>query len=240
MIWICTINNHGSYLPVMLIDYGSDEINAFILNVAVSTSIFTEDLIESTNKVLNKLNIFPEFYIQDGNKIYDECVLVIQSCSRILFTTLKACDVHDIELTKYFSSHEIFKESVENVMELNTLIEHNKLVFTPAGRMKNLKFDDEVFSPVLGASLLKEIANNSENFQEFSEMRFYIGTLFDAFKIIWDRKNMQQTDLEQNTREFIEVTHINIFLKLEALQIYKYCRPLQNCHAFENMCQIIQ
>lgn len=204
-IWICTINNHGNYLAIMLIDYGSEAINAFPINVAVSTSIFLENLIEETKHFLNAIHIFPKMFIQDGQSINNTSVVAINSCSRTVFSTLKNVDIHDVEYSKFYSSKDYFSSSLKYVPELKAIICYNEMAFGPAGRKENMKFEPAAFSPELGDKLLKYIAHQCRNQNEFNEIEKYIGTLFDIFNIIWERQNMQRMSLELNSKEFIEV-----------------------------------
>lgn len=74
------MNGHGKYLAVTLIDYGSEEINAFIVNVGVSSSIFNKSIVELTNKFLAEIEIKPKFYLQDAENLAEE-----YCCNTIMF-----------------------------------------------------------------------------------------------------------------------------------------------------------
>lgn len=205
MIWFCTINNHGKYLPVMLIDFSSETYNAFFVDVAVSSSIYNQSLISGTKTFLNSLEIFPNAYLQDGESIDLQSILTVQSCSRMLFSTLNKCDVHDKSMMKYFSSCEVFKAAIKEVPKMEKAVEQNVLVCSPAGRFRNMRFDDKVFSYNFGSKLIKKIAKYTSE-KRFQDMRHYIGTLFDAFKLLWDRQNTE--NLERNAKDFVEVGYL--------------------------------
>lgn len=192
MIWFCTVNNHGKFLAILLIDYGSEETNVFFVNVAVATSIYRQSLIKQTNEFLKTLQIIPEAYMQDGENIQYDSTVTIQSCSRILFSTLKTCDIHDKKYDKYYTSSNVFSAALEEVPQMNKTIQMNDLVNQPIGRHHDIKFNQNVFSNNSVLKLITKIAKYSSK-NRFEEIRKYILTLLDAFKIMWDRQGLTES-----------------------------------------------
>lgn len=204
IIWICTVNNHGPYLPVMLIDFGGDSINAFFVNVAISTGSFTINIIFITKTFLQKMNIEPNAFIQDGDSIWNDSTLSVVTCSRMLFSTLQKLNVNDRLYTKFFSSYKIFRAAFNQLPNLQRLVKQNRMRNGTDGRRMNFRFNTAVFSEHLGNELIEMIALYSAP-NVFVHVRHYIGTLFDAFRILWNRENLPDEHLEENAREYVQV-----------------------------------
>lgn len=196
--------------------YGSTEINAFISNVSVSSTSSYEPLMELTNKILEEVQIYPKAYFVDGLGCTEESIIVVQTMSRMIFSTMENFDIFDKHYSKMYSCGAIFRNSIDEIPELKQQIIQNALVFTPKGRTYNLKFDPVVFSPVMGNKLLKEISRNCPTENDFNDMKDYFVPLFDAFKLIWDRKNMSELELERNSNSIINaVSELPIEIKLQ-------------------------
>lgn len=134
MIWMATANGHGKFIAITLADYGSNEINAFIVNVAAATSIFYETLFKETKEALKEAQTFPLAMFQDGDNIHDDSILVVHKLSRILFTSLKDFDVIDKGSLKYHFCGTIFSQSMNEVEELKETTKTNenllKIIFS--------------------------------------------------------------------------------------------------------------
>lgn len=205
-IWLCTINGHGKFLAVTLIDYGSSEINAFTVNVGVSSSIFNKGIIKLTYKVLAEVEIEPNIYLQDAENLVDESVVAIQSCSMLIFTGLKAFDVLNQDFTVQYSSAIAFKKALGDVTELSALIKFNKMAKSPPGRLLNLKLNKDIFSTELIDKLLEKIATRCPTIEKFTEIAKYLSTVFNAFRVLWEREELiEESELEENSRKFIQV-----------------------------------
>lgn len=212
MIWVCTINNHGKYLLITLIDYGSPEINAFIVNVCVATSVFYDEAIKITKQVLSKVKITPKLVLQDGERLIEDSIVVIQSISRMIFTSLQDFDIYDQNYSKFYSCASVFKKAVREVPELTNLMIFNGSACEINGRRKDLQFNKDVFSPVLGKQLFKKIANHCQTIHKLKIIVNYLGTVFKALRLFWERESIEDDlELEQNAKTFIEVIFSSFF-----------------------------
>lgn len=163
---------------------------------------------QQTSKILEEVQIYPEAYFSDSHNGMEDTTYVIHSMSDTIFTSLQDFDIYDVDYLKMLSCGAIFKQSIKAVPELKCTIELNRLSSQPRGRLiEDLQFDAEVFGPKLGNQLLQKIAGACPTTDLFDDMNKYLTILFDIFKLLWDRRDMENSKLEGNANDIISAVN---------------------------------